>query len=332
MTTRLEPLVTERRIVSPLWGGTRLAGWLGLPTPHTDRIGEVWQVYDDNRVVEGEMAGRTLAEATVAWGVDLVGTRSFDRYGPDFPLLVKFLDTAAPLSVQVHPDDDYAHSREATTGFHGKTEAWYVIDAASDATIVHGLTRKASRAEVEAAIEAEDIEPLLARFAVSPGDAFLVPAGTIHTIGAGILLYEVQQKSDLTYRVFDFGRRDPVTSLPRRLHVDKALDVAHLGPSDSPRRSLGAASDGRQLVVSCREFALERWTPTGTEACQTDPVTVEILTVVEGRLDLLWDAGVLNLARGDSVVLPAALGRYQVAATDAARRPVVLRAFVPDSR
>src|SRR5687768_13893404 len=127
--SRLYPLLTERRIVQPIWGGTRLAEWLDLPEPRPERIGETWQVYDTNPIVNGPLAGRTLAQVTEQYAAELVGTRTVERYGRDFPLLAKFIDAAAPLSIQVHPDDAYAHEHEATTGFHGKTEAWYIIEA-----------------------------------------------------------------------------------------------------------------------------------------------------------------------------------------------------------
>src|SRR5690242_20392836 len=121
-TNTLYPLLLERKIVQPIWGGERLAAWLDLPEPRPTQLGETWQVYDTNPILNGPLAGQTLAQATQQLGAQLVGTRTIERYGRDFPLLAKFIDANDKLSIQVHPSDDYAHSHEAATGFHGKTE------------------------------------------------------------------------------------------------------------------------------------------------------------------------------------------------------------------
>src|SRR5712692_968948 len=227
----LYPLLTERRLVQPIWGGTELAAWLSLPEPRPDKLGETWEVYDQNRISNGPLAGRSLADASQQYGAALVGTRTAERYGADFPLLAKFIDAADRLSIQVHPDDVYAHRHEAATGFHGKTEAWYILSAAPGATVIYGLARPNSRAEFAAAIAAGQVGNLVRRLPVKAGDVIFVPAGTVHAIEAGIVLFEIQQKSDLTYRVFDYGRRDAVTGQPRALHKDKALDVMDYVPA-----------------------------------------------------------------------------------------------------
>jgi len=329
----MRPLRLEPRIVAPLWGGTRLASWLDLPEPHLPRIGEVWQVYDDNVISDGELAGATLGDATRSLGGELIGTRPFGRYGADFPLLVKFLDTAAPLSVQVHPTDAYAHEREAATGFHGKNEAWYVVEAAPGATVTHGLVRSVTRQEFVEAAERGTLEDLLRQVTATAGQAILVRAGTIHTIGVGILLYEIQQKSDLTYRVYDFGRQDPATGRPRELHLSKALDVADLTPS-APITPPVPLADGRELLAVCESFALERWTLDRPAGGATDPGTLEIVTVIDGRAVLGWDGEPIELRRGATIVLPAALGRYDLTPTgsSAGSSPgaTVLRAYVPE--
>src|SRR5215210_537121 len=143
----LYPLLTERRLVQPIWGGTQLADWLALPEPHPERLGESWQVYDANPILNGPLAGRTLAQVTQQYGAALVGTRTIARYGADFPLLAKFIDAVDRLSIQVHPDDAYAHRHEAATGFHGKTEAWYILSATPGANVIYGLERPSNRNE-----------------------------------------------------------------------------------------------------------------------------------------------------------------------------------------
>ncbi len=328
----LYPLMTKRRIVEPLWGGSRLAAWLDLPAPQPERIGETWQVYDTNPILNGPLAGRTLAEITQQYGAALVGNRTTEQYGADFPLLAKFIDAAAPLSIQVHPDDAYAHEHEAKTGFHGKTEAWYILDAQPGASVVYGLERPIGRTDFAAAIADGTVEGLLHRIPVKAGDVVFVPAGTVHAIDAGTMLFEIQQKSDLTYRVYDYGRRDAKTGQPRDLHIAKALDVSELAPA--PRAALPPLpmSPERTLLIACRSFALERWTLDNTHTAATNPGSFEILTLIEGSGTLQWADSSLPLRRGDSVVLPAALGNYTLLPTPPSAAPdlEILRVYVPD--
>jgi mannose-6-phosphate isomerase len=327
----LYPLLTEPRLVQPIWGGSELAAWLGLPEPRPERLGETWQVYDQNRITNGPLAGQSLAEASRQLGADLVGTRTLERYGADFPLLAKFIDAAGRLSIQVHPDDAYAHRHEAGTGFHGKTEAWYILSAAPGATVIYGLARPSSRAEFAAAIAASQVAGLMQRLPVKAGDVIFVPAGTVHAIEAGIVLFEIQQKSDLTYRVYDWDRRDPATGQPRALQVDKSLDVMDYDP---PQRGVIPALDlgaGRVLRVACPFFALEAWTVGEAHAAATDRGTFEILTLLDGAGILQTGKSILRLERGLSVVLPAALGAYTLRPKAGATAPLrLLRVSVPD--
>lgn len=326
--TTLAPLLTIRKIVEPIWGGQRLAAWLQLPEPRPTRLGETWQVYDTNLVMTGAEVGYSLAELTASLGAALVGTRTVARYGNDFPLLAKFLDAGDRLSIQVHPDDAYAHSREAHTGFHGKTEAWYILDATPGATVVYGLNRHCSRDEFAAAVHDGTVENLMGHIPVAPGDVIFVPAGTLHAINAGIVLFEIQQKSDLTYRVYDYNRRDAKTGQPRELHLQKSLDVSRLEPAADGKITPLALSAGRDLLVACPYFALERCSLTADAEYRTDPGTFEILTVIEGSCAVNWPGGEIGVERGESLILPAALGTYALRLQ--ARACDYLRAYVPD--
>lgn len=324
----LYPLLTRARLVHPIWGGEQLASWLGLPAETPARLGETWQVYDDNPIINGPLAGQTLAEATRALGVALVGERTLGRYGADFPLLAKFLDAADKLSIQVHPDDAYAHRREAATGFHGKTEAWYILSAAPGASVIYGLKQPSTREDFRAAVEDGTVEQVLQRLPVKAGDVIYVPAGTVHAIEAGIVLFEIQQKSDLTYRVYDYGRRDAKTGQPRALHLDKALEVMdYAPPARGPVPPL-EIEPGRDLLVACPYFALERWQAEREHALTTNPATFEIMTVIDGAARLSWAGGEVVLPRGTSVVVPAALGKYTL--TPVRGQATWLRVYVPD--
>lgn len=324
----LYPLKTERRIVEPIWGGTRLADWLQLPNPRPEKIGETWQVYDDNKITNGALAGMTLAEATAQYGEALVGTRTIARYGKDFPLLAKFLDAAQPLSIQVHPNDEYAHTHESATGFHGKTEAWYILNATPGASVLYGLKTPASQAEFAEAIATDTVEPLFHRLEVKAGDVVFVPAGTLHAIDAGITLFEIQQKSDLTYRVYDYGRKDARTGQPRELHIEKALAVSDLNPA--PRQTIPPIrlDEHRWLLVACPYFALERWMATTPQVATTDIGSFEILTFTAGTGLLQWANGKIEVRHGESVVLPATLGDYTLTPSETTLE--WLRVFVPD--
>lgn len=331
MTPDLYPILTKRRLVQPIWGGQRLAAWLELPEPRPTQLGETWQVFDTNEILNGPLAGKTLAQATREYGVQLVGTRTMDRYGADFPLLAKFIDANDRLSIQVHPDDEYAHTHEAATGFHGKTEAWYILDATPGADIIYGLSQTCSREEFAAAVAAENLEPLLHRLPVAAGDVVFVPARTLHAINAGIMLFEIQQKSDLTYRVYDYGRRDAKTGQPRELHLDKALDVIDFTPAPRTKTApLPLDPENRVLLVACPYFALERWTIIDQRKLATDPGSFEIVTVIEGAAALNTSNNAALLQRGDSVVLPAMLGDYTIRNTHSEAALQILRVYVPD--
>jgi mannose-6-phosphate isomerase len=321
------PLALERRLDTRLWGGQRLNDLLGLEPP-VAQLAEAWLVFDSNQIANGPLAGYSLAEATTRLGAALVGTRSFARYGADFPLLAKFIDAAQPLSVQVHPDDAYAHAHEAATGFHGKTEAWHILAAEAGAELIYGLRRPATRDEIAQAIADETLLGILATSPVAAGDTVMVPAGTIHAIGAGVTLFEIQQKSDLTYRLYDYGRRDAQGQF-RELHVEKALDVSDLSGA-TPLQALALPLDesgSRSLLVACPFFALERLGLSEPLQATTDAGSFEILTCLEGQGALEWEGGAVPLAAGAALLLPAALGTYALRSTGGT---TLLRCYVPD--
>jgi len=321
---QLSPLMLERKLDSRLWGGHTLGGWLGLANA-PDHLAESWQVYEHNRVADGPFAERTLAELAREYGADLVGTRNFARGGADFPLLAKFIDAADHLSIQVHPDDTYAHTVEAASGFHGKTEAWYILHAEPGADLIHGLSAPTDREAFGAALRDGTLMNLLRRVPATAGETLFVPAGTIHAINAGIVLFEIQQKSDLTYRVYDYNRRDAQGNL-RELHIERALDVINFG--DQPQaviepRQLDAV---RTLLVTCPYFTMERWDVGRPLEARVDPGSFDILTAIDGATELSWPDGTRRLARGESIVLPANLGAYRLVPGG---RATLLRCFVP---
>jgi mannose-6-phosphate isomerase len=329
MAEELYPLLLERHLDERVWGGNKLVSFLQLTEPYPDKIAESWQVYDTNKVTNGPLAGKTLAQVTEHYAGRLVGTLSMPRYGADFPLLAKFIDAQQDLSIQVHPDDEYAHRVEAETGFHGKNEAWYILDAKPDAFLYYHLDHPVTRQAFRRAVEDGTVTELLNRRRVRAGDVVYVPAGTIHTINAGIMLFEIQQKSDLTYRIYDYGR-------PRELHLEKALDVIayHRPPPPKARPlSLTPGSPGnleRTLLLGTPHFAIERWLMRDSAGAHTQATSLEILSVIDGRGRLRWYDGELALDRGTSVVLPAALGAYELVPMAMGDDLTILRCYVPD--
>ncbi|NBU64667.1 MAG: mannose-6-phosphate isomerase, partial [Chloroflexia bacterium] len=276
----LHPFRLVRRYESRLWGGNQLATWLKLsdaPSP----LAETWEVYNDNLIRDGALAGQTLRQAVVSHGADLVGAGSLQRYGHEFPLLAKFIDANQPLSVQVHPDDAYAHQYEAASGFHGKTEAWHIIATTGHNDVIHGLTHAISRDQYAHAIATNTLEPLLRHIPVTAGDTVFVPAGTIHAINAGIMLFEIQQTSDLTYRVYDYARRD-ASGMLRQLHIPQAIAVSHIDdPIPAITTPVLRGNDHVELVRSAF-FVMEKITATTVTTWQRPADSFQIITVIDG--------------------------------------------------
>lgn len=323
---KLYPLELERFLSPRLWGGDRLVSYLGIADPAEEEpLGESWQVYSGCRILNGPLQGRTLAEVSREHGAALLGTAPAARYGDTFPLLAKFIDAGEALSIQVHPDDAYAKGHEADTGFLGKSEAWYILEAAPGAEVIWGFKDALTPEEVRRAVQEERLEAHLNHVPVRAGEVVYNPAGTVHAIGAGIFLFEIQQSSDLTYRLYDYGRRG-ADGRPRELHLDRALEVADLTPGERakvPPRELEA---GKVELLGTEHFVLERWDVSGTQQEATSEASVELLTVLSGELDLHAASSHVRLSQGRSVVLPAALGAYTLRGDG-----TLLRAFVPSS-
>ncbi len=322
--SKLYPLKLEPKLSTKLWGGGGLAEFLRIDEQGDEPLGEVWLVYAENRVTNGDLTGKTLAEVAQTHGADLLGSLSVKRYGAQFPLLAKLLGADKPLSIQVHPDDAYAKEREAGSGYLGKTEAWVILEAESDATIIWGFKGEMTQEEVRRAIQEERLEPHLNVVPIQPGDVIYNPAGTLHAVGAGTLLFEIQQSSDLTYRLYDYGRKD-ATGNTRELHVDKALDVLDLTPGERAKVRSEPLSEGKTQLLQAEHFAAERWQVSGEQTEEVSETSLEILTAVEGEITLQAGAEEVSLQQGEAAVLPAVLGAYKLRGEG-----VVVRCFIPE--
>ncbi|MDZ7707541.1 MAG: type I phosphomannose isomerase catalytic subunit [Trueperaceae bacterium] len=324
---RLRPAFHRR-----LWGGDTLPAWLNEVAPPGDDqdepVGEAWIANGDSVIVDGPFDGLRLAELITRYGPAVVGEASVARYGEVMPLLAKFLDAAADLSVQVHPDDAYAARRHPGSGHLGKTESWRVQQVASGASIVWGFERPVTEEQVRRALQDGTIADLLRTVPVRTGDVVHNPAGTVHAVGAGVRLYELQQASDLTYRLWDHDRRG-ADGRPRELHVEDALAVADLSGRGDPLPAPRPGPDGWTVRVDCPFYRLEEATTDGTASGRTDPVAMHVVTVLNGTFEL--EAGVgarIHLAEGATAVVPAATGPYGLTG----RGTVVRGRPVPDRR
>lgn len=341
----LAPLLFAPRLVAKIWGGRRLASVLDKRLP-AGRFGEAWEIsaYPGNESTVAwppEHAGKTLPELAAQLGGDLLGPHHQRIRAGGFPLLYKFIDAEDALSVQVHPDDEYARAQE---GASGKTECWVIIASRPGSLIYRGFKSGSNLAMFDRLLAAGRLEECLHAFPVSAGDVVFLPAGTVHAIGAGILLAELQQSSDLTYRVYDWGRLE--NGRPRTLHLAKAREVMSFAPAgaDKIRPAVKAEYAGGRLegLVSCEKFALERLLISGTaHAFPKGKVSVpetrapllnagagrfSIISVLAGDCDLYWRGGQRRFSRGDSLLLPAAL---EDVAAGAAGEAVLLNAFLP---
>jgi mannose-6-phosphate isomerase len=298
----LAPFKTVPSLRPRVWGGTRLT------PPGSVPIGESWLVGPGSTLAGPGRGDLTLDDLVARHGVDLVGTDA--PAGTGFPLLIKLLDPAEWLSVQVHPDDEQAVRLEGP-GAVGKTEGWYFIEAAPEATILLGARPEASAQELLAGLQAGHVAHLLQRRHVQAGDACLVEAGTLHAVGPGVLVYEIQQASDITYRCDDWGR--PATA-GRALHTRQSIEVAHLGPWTGQVTS-SVASAAEDVLLRCTKFVLEHtWASAGTWIERdTRRSSVHVLTGVSGPLIVQGQSWSESVDAGESLVIPAAVGAYRVA-------------------
>jgi mannose-6-phosphate isomerase len=299
--SQIPPLRFRPILRDYLWGGRRLAE-LGKNIGDAERIAESWEIVDHGAdqsiVVGGPFAGRSLHQLVTEQSAAVMG-RHAGRH--QFPLLLKFLDCQKTLSVQVHPND--AQGAKLNPPDLGKTEAWVILAANPGSKLYAGLNDGVDRKSLENALARGKCDECLHEFEPRVGDCILIEAGTVHALGAGLLVAEIQQSSDTTYRLFDWNRVDR-DGKPRELHIEQALGVIDFerGPVD-PVRPL-TRSPGVERLVTCGKFILDRRTINGVQSISDDN-EFHILAVVGGEVDLHADSGTESLRRGDTVLIPA---------------------------
>lgn len=293
-----------------LWGGDRLLIFKGLQ-PRDEAIGESWELSaisnHESVVANGDDRGLTLSQLVARYGADLVGQDVYRRYGTQFPLLIKLIDARRDLSVQVHPDDEMALRRH---GCAGKTEMWYILDADEGAVIRTGFSRQITVEEFDRRLADGSILDVVNATKSRSGDVFFIPAGQLHSIGAGNLLVEIQETSDVTYRVWDYNRRDAAGNL-RQLHIDEAREALDFAPRNGLVDPAPIQSPGITSLLRCPEF----------EVCHMDcedaytldlprPHSFVAMVCIEGAVTLHVDGmEPVALTQGETALVPAVVSR-----------------------
>ncbi len=305
------PIKLKPALKDYIWGGTRLKSDFHK-TSDLERVAESWELSchkDGPSIIEnGELAGLTLDEYVKRYGTNVLGTNcsKFES----FPILIKLIDAKDNLSVQVHPDNDYALRVE---GEYGKTEMWYIVDCDDGAELLYGFKNSISKEEFKERIQNNTLTEVTNRVRVNKGDAFFIEAGCLHAIGKGIVIAEIQQNSNTTYRIYDYGRLG-TDGKPRDLHIEKAIDVTNLCPPKSYPVSQSEAFDGysKRLLSKCEYFDVSLLDITSSASLVCDKASFNSLLVMSGAGMLCYNDLILDFKKGDSIFIPAGCGKYSV--------------------
>ena len=307
---RLEPSYRDY-----IWGGNRLR-------PEEPITAEAWLIYENNKVLDGVYSGSTLGEVALAEGETLLGHKTVSLTGKRFPLLIKILDSQKWLSLQVHPNNDQAERLEGQ-GHFGKMEGWYIIDADEGSQLISGFKEGVSQASIRESIGSSQILELVAFRDMKAGDYLMISPGTIHALGPGLLVYEVQQTSDLTYRVYDWDRPQ---DNKRKLHIEQAKATLDTGVKGTVYHQDDVIETGSYNLFSCPYFDLHLIAgKNGSVSLDTHARSFSALTVVQGQADIIGNGWHYNLNNYESLLIPAVCSKYSVGLSGKSK---VLYAFV----
>ncbi len=301
-----EPIRFVPYLKSVIWGGEKICKYKGIEQTEAN-IGESWEISavpgHESIVADGVYKGMRITELIECFGPELLGREVFARYDGKFPLLIKIIDANDNLSVQVHPDDELAKERHDSLG---KTEMWYIIDADKGAKIYSGLNREITADEYVDSVENNTIEDVLAVHDSHPGDVFFLPAGRVHAIGAGNLLAEIQESSDITYRIYDYGRRDAKGNT-RELHTELAKDAIDYKFYDDYKSKTPDKEVADAIIARCDHFTVDRILLDGEMALHLSDTSFTVLMCLEGEAELEYEEGIMAVKSGETVLIPAAL-------------------------
>lgn len=300
---KFTPILKER-----IWGGTKLISVLNKPISDK-KIGESWELSacagEDSKVNNGFLAGNTLTELIEIYMGELVGESVYQHYGLNFPLLFKIIDAAENLSIQVHPDDETAAERHNS---FGKTEMWYIMDAEPGAELIVGFNNGITKEKYIESVQNNSTENILKKVPVSKGDVVYIPAGLVHAIGKGILLAEIQQSSDITYRIYDYNRLDDKGN-PRQLHVEQALDVINFESVENPKTIY------KEIINEIVPLVFSDYFTTNLIKFDKQIIrnygdidSFKVYMCTEGAYKILFNGEYTHVNKGETILIPASIG------------------------
>lgn len=318
---KFNPIITEQ-----LWGDTKLVKLFNKPVGETGIAAESWEIsgYQGSIsiVADGPLAGKSLTEISTQFRGELLGQHVYKKFGTKFPLLIKFIDANQDLSIQVHPNDELAEERHNS---FGKTEMWYVVDAEKGSSLISGFNRSTNKEEYMSYFQQGKLTELLNKEEVKPDDVFYLPAGRVHTIGKGIVIAEIQQTSDLTYRIYDFDRVDKDGN-ERELHVEEALDAIDYNFYENYKTEYDRSATRTNLVNSQYFITNRLMVEDQYEANYNDLDTFKILIVLAGEGSLNSSSGTVDYKSGDTFLIPANHKELTIIATQTAK---ILEVYLP---
>lgn len=321
---KFKPIYKEK-----IWGGTKLKPLLNKNIPTDKKIGESWEISSvegNISVVEnGFLKDNELNELIEIYMGDLVGDRIYDKFGDQFPLLIKFIDANTALSVQVHPNDKLALKRH---GSLGKTEMWYIIDAEKDAELISGFNHEMDKDHYLNHLNKNEIVDILNFEKVQAGDVFYIPAGRVHAIGKGIVLAEIQQTSDVTYRIFDWNRKDE-NGDSRELHTEQALDAIDFNVYDSYKTEYESTKNSASKIISTPYFetnVIELDVEIEKEYHRHDSFVIYMC--IDGELEIDWyESDKIKLSKGETILIPAVIEHLKL---NPVKRSKILEVYIPE--
>ncbi|PZR20119.1 MAG: mannose-6-phosphate isomerase [Flavobacterium psychrophilum] len=306
---KVYPLIFDPILQDRIWGGTKLKTDLGKKNLPTDTTGESWELSDVagyvSIIANGEYRGQSLTSLLERFPAEVMGYKVHEKFGNDFPLLFKFLDARDDLSIQVHPNDELAKKRHNS---FGKTEMWYVMQADEGAKIIVGFKQKSSPEEYLEHLQNKSLIDILNIVPVKKGDVFFLETGTIHAIGAGIVIAEIQQTSDITYRIYDWDRVDAQGN-SRELHVDLALDAMNYNTTNTQKHYTTILNQSN-VMVNCPYFTTSYLPLKGSTGVSKDGSSFTVYICTEGEFALETNGETYTFKKGDTVLIPASLKVY----------------------
>lgn len=310
---KLYPLKFKPIFDYKIWGGSKLKTILNKDY-NQDNIGESLEISDvkgkETKVLEGNLKGKTLKQLIETFKGNFVGNSVFKRFGNDFPLLIKFIDARTPLSIQVHPNDELAKKRHNS---FGKNEMWYIVQGDNDANLVVGFNQEMSRESYMKHVQNSSITDVLNVVNVKKGDVFYIPTGRIHAIGAGVLLAEIQQTSDITYRIYDYNRVDAKTGLKRELHSGLAIDSIDFGFQENYKIPYKNEPNKFFKLVHTPYFKTNIIEVFGAiEKDYSNLDSFVIYMCVDGALEMQCNSSIYNIKKGETILLPAILNQIKI--------------------